>query len=99
MRYHQSCQFAWSLKNQVFVPLNPERDDAFRAVFEDRIARYDFRFVARVPLDFAEELLPADAAVQETVGLEQVDEVRSTLRVLGVFHPGGSPAAKQPASG
>ncbi len=53
-----------------------EGDETFRAVFEDQIASYDFRFVARVPLDFAEELLPADSAVQEIVGLEQVDEVR-----------------------
>ena len=51
-------------------------DETFRAVFEDQIAKYDFRFVARVPLDFAEELLPADAAMPEKVGLEQVDEVR-----------------------
>ena len=53
-----------------------EADDTFRAVFEDQIAKYDFRFVARVPLDFAEELLPADSAMPEKVGLEQVDEVR-----------------------
>ena len=45
-------------------------------VFEEQIARYDFRFVARVPLDFAEELLPADSVMPEKVGLEQVDEVR-----------------------
>ena len=53
-----------------------EADDTFRAVFEEQIAKYDFRFVARVPLDFAEELLPADSAMPEKVGLEQVDEVR-----------------------
>ena len=41
-----------------------------------RSPAYDFRFVARVPLDFAEELLPADSVMPETVGLEQVDEVR-----------------------
>ena len=53
-----------------------ERDETFRAVFEDQIAAYDFRFVARVPLDFAEELLPADVGVREKiVGLDQVDEV------------------------
>ena len=51
-------------------------DETFRAVFEDQIAKYDFRFVARVPLDFAEELLPADSVMPEKVGLEQVDEVR-----------------------
>jgi ATP-binding cassette subfamily B protein len=52
------------------------RDDAFRKVVEGNVERYEFKFVARVPLDFAEELLPAEAAVGETVGLDQVDEVR-----------------------
>ncbi|HMJ00121.1 MAG TPA: peptidase domain-containing ABC transporter [Gaiellaceae bacterium] len=53
-----------------------ELDDVFRAVFEEQIARYDFRFVARVPLDFADELLPTDWSTPEIVGLDQVDEVR-----------------------
>ncbi len=33
----------------------------FRADLEERVARYDFRRIAHVPLDFAEELAPAEA--------------------------------------
>jgi HlyB family type I secretion system ABC transporter len=50
-----------------------ESDGGFRAVVNREVARYEFKFVARVPLDFAEELVPAEAAVAEPVGLDQVD--------------------------
>ena len=56
-----------------------EADGSFREVFEEQIAKYDFRFVARVPLDFAEELLPADSAVPEVVGVGQVAEAREAV--------------------
>ena len=46
-----------------FRRLLDEHDD-FRARLEQRIQQYDYRRVANVPLDFAEELLPAEAAVQ-----------------------------------
>ncbi len=46
----------------------------FRAQIEERIAQYDYKQVARVPLDFAEEILPAEASAQEAVGPGQVDE-------------------------
>ena len=39
---------------------------------EQRIQQYDYRRVANVPLDFAEELLPADALLQQ-VSPEQVE--------------------------
>jgi HlyB family type I secretion system ABC transporter len=39
-----------------------ESDPEFRRAIEERIAQYDYREVARVPLDFAQELLPAEAA-------------------------------------
>jgi ATP-binding cassette subfamily B protein len=45
----------------------------FREQLEARIKIYDYRTVARVPLDFAEELLPAEASVQEKVGPRQVE--------------------------
>ncbi|HUG38018.1 MAG TPA: peptidase domain-containing ABC transporter [Candidatus Limnocylindrales bacterium] len=45
----------------------------FRAQLEKRIAQYDYRAVGRVPLDFANELLPAEASVQEKVGPRQVE--------------------------
>jgi ATP-binding cassette subfamily B protein len=48
---------------------NPE----MRAAMEEHIAQYEYRKIARVPLDFADELLPADVAPK--VGLDQVDQV------------------------
>src|SRR5882724_6887529 len=45
----------------------------FRTQMEERIAQYDYRVVARVPLDFAEETLPAELRVQEKVGPRQVE--------------------------
>jgi ATP-binding cassette subfamily B protein len=48
-----------------------ERYPDFRAGLQARIAQYDYKAVARVPLDFAEELLPANAAVQEKVSPAQ----------------------------
>ena len=45
----------------------------FRARLDERIAGYDYKTVARVPLDFAEEMLPADVSVQEKVGPRQVE--------------------------
>ncbi len=50
-----------------------ESDAGFRAVVKGEVERYEFKFVARVPLDFADELVPAEAAVAEPVGLDQVD--------------------------
>ena len=50
-----------------------ESDAGFRAVVKGEVERYEFKFVARVPLDFAEELVSAEAAVAEPVGLDQVD--------------------------
>ena len=44
----------------------------FRRRLEQRIEQYDYRRVANVPLDFAEELLPADALLQQ-VPPEQVE--------------------------
>lgn len=46
----------------------------FESEIEERIARYDYKHVARVPLDFAEELLPAETQVHAKVHPEQVDE-------------------------
>jgi ATP-binding cassette subfamily B protein len=52
-----------------------EESEAFRAVVEGTVDRYEFKFVARVPLDFAQELLPAEAAVApEPVSREQAEE-------------------------
>jgi HlyB family type I secretion system ABC transporter len=75
--------------------LRPETIDAlleqypsFKAQLEERIAQYDYRQVARVPLDFSEEILPAEAAVQEKVGPRQVD------RELSADAPGDQTGAR-----
>jgi ATP-binding cassette subfamily B protein len=46
----------------------------FRTEIEARIAQYDYKDAARVPLDFAEELLPAEVQAHDKVGPDQVDE-------------------------
>ena len=60
--------------------LNPEtyqkllRDfPTFESEIEERISRYDYKHVARVPLDFAEELLPAETRAHDKVHPEQVE--------------------------
>ncbi|HEY7676695.1 MAG TPA: peptidase domain-containing ABC transporter [Candidatus Methylomirabilis sp.] len=46
----------------------------FKAQIAERIAQYDYQRVARVPLDFSEELLPAEVQVHEKVGPDQVEQ-------------------------
>ena len=60
----------WALAPEVFAQLVAEQPK-FRERIDQRIASYDYRRVARVPLDFAEELLPADAAGPEVLAEEQ----------------------------
>jgi ATP-binding cassette subfamily B protein len=50
-----------------------QRSPEFTSQIEARIAQYDYTHAARVPLDFADELLPADASVHEKVGIDQAD--------------------------
>ncbi len=45
----------------------------FRARIEERIAQYDYKHVARVPLDFAEESLPAELRASVQVSTDQLD--------------------------
>lgn len=45
----------------------------FRSQIEARIAQYDYKHVAKVPLDFEDELLPAEVRAHEKVGPSQVD--------------------------
>ncbi|MEO5814935.1 MAG: peptidase domain-containing ABC transporter [Gemmatimonadaceae bacterium] len=45
----------------------------FRARIEERIAQYDYKNLARVPLDFAEESLPAELRASVQVSADQVD--------------------------
>ena len=62
----------------------------FRKEIEARIGQYDYKLTARVPLDFAQELLPAEVQVYDKVGPAQlsapehsVDE--ATASSLGPF--------------
>ena len=41
---------------------------------EERFAQLDYRRVAKVPLDFVSEILPADATAPPAVGDDQVDD-------------------------
>jgi ATP-binding cassette subfamily B protein len=45
----------------------------FKDQIAARIAQYDYKQNASVPVDFAEEMLPADSAAQEIVSPRQVD--------------------------
>ncbi|HKQ77306.1 MAG TPA: ABC transporter transmembrane domain-containing protein, partial [Blastocatellia bacterium] len=56
----------------------------FRAKIEERIAQYEYRKTARLPLDFAQEILPANAEPVEQVGARQLDE-RPTVSRIGPF--------------
>ncbi|HMY74686.1 MAG TPA: peptidase domain-containing ABC transporter, partial [Blastocatellia bacterium] len=56
----------------------------FRNKIEERIAGYDYKKTARLPLDFAQEILPANAEPVEQVSPRQLDE-RRTAAQLGPF--------------
>jgi HlyB family type I secretion system ABC transporter len=65
------------LKPETFRRLLSESRD-FKARIEERIAQYDYKHVARVPLDFAEELLPAEVDAHEKVGPDQADDLEDS---------------------
>ena len=56
----------------------------FRNKIEERISGYAYKNTARLPLDFAQEILPATAAPAEQVGATQLDS-RETAAQLGPF--------------
>ena len=79
-----------SLRPSAFQVLASEQPE-MAAEIERHIAQHDYKDIARVPLDFAEELVPADARVEE-VGPDQVDlaEDESVPFQAGPFaSPGG----------
>ncbi len=45
----------------------------FEKLLAERLAQYNVNAEARVPLDFAREMLPAEASVSSKVGLDQTD--------------------------
>ncbi len=56
----------------------------FRKRIEERIDQHDYKKTARLPLDFAPEILPANAGPTEQVSSRQLDE-RQTASRLGPF--------------
>lgn len=56
----------------------------FKAKIEERIAEYQTQKTARLPLDFAQEILPANADSVEQVSPRQLDE-RKTATQFGPF--------------
>jgi HlyB family type I secretion system ABC transporter len=60
------------LKEETFAKLLAYPD--FKLRIEERISQYDYQNVARVPLDFHQEVLPAEATVHERVSPAQVDQ-------------------------
>jgi HlyB family type I secretion system ABC transporter len=55
-----------ALSPEVLGALNAEYPE-FKAVMDERAAQYNAKQEARIPLDFSEELLPADASVANKV--------------------------------
>ncbi len=66
----QDCQML-ALKPEAVLELNREFPE-FARLMEERIAQYSADTEARVPLDFAVELLPAEAGVQNKVAVDEV---------------------------
>ena len=60
----------WALEPQLFARLVAGHPQ-FREHIEQRVSSFDYRRTAHVPLDFADELLPADAAGPEALSEEQ----------------------------
>ena len=52
------------LSPELFTQLLDENPE-FRARMEERVLQYDFQRLARVPLDFADEILPAEASAAD----------------------------------
>ena len=76
-----------SFPPELFRRLLDEHPD-FRLRLEQRIQQYDFRRVANVPLDFADEILPAEATLQQ-VSPEQV-ELEPELAAETLEEPGAA---------
>jgi ATP-binding cassette subfamily B protein len=74
------------LTEQTFSGLVRDFPD-FRASIEERVAQYDYKHEARVPLDFRDEILPAEVAAHAKVGLDQVDHVTEEAAAEGAASP------------
>jgi len=73
----------------LFRRLLDEHPD-FRLRLEQRMQQYDYRRVANVPLDFAEEILPAEASAQQISPEHQIEvEVEVELEPEGTIEDEG----------
>src|SRR5438128_1627922 len=62
----------------------------FRAALDQRLQQYEYRRLSRVPLDFAEEILPAEASVHEKVSPDQANAFAETAAVeVETYTPDG----------
>jgi ATP-binding cassette subfamily B protein len=90
-----SCRLL-QLGREAFERLS--EDAAFRAVVDDHMAQYDYKRVARVPLDFADEIVPEPAQFEE-VSLDHVgaaDSGAPTSASLTVAEAEAAPPAEKP---
>ena len=71
----------------------------FREEIDGRLAQYDFRHTAQIPIDLFQELLPAEARAQELVGDDQVDHDLTRAWAVPVAAPaeGAEPEAEAAA--
>ncbi|MDZ4864279.1 MAG: peptidase domain-containing ABC transporter, partial [Gemmatimonadota bacterium] len=67
----------------------------FRAAIEERIAQFDFRHTAQIPIDLFREMLPADASVTELVSDAQLDQ--DLTRTWAIPDPKDHAARPEPA--
>ncbi len=90
---HDACVLL-ELKPETFRALIKESPDFARQI-ADRVAQYDFKRTARVPLDFDDEMLPADAAALATAPERTgADEAGATADGTESFFGTGSRGAR-----
>jgi ABC-type bacteriocin/lantibiotic exporter with double-glycine peptidase domain/CRP-like cAMP-binding protein len=78
----------WALEPGLFDQLVGEQP-RFRERIDQRVSSYDYRRFARVPLDFAEELLPADGTGPEVLAEEQTRAAAIEYAQLSESEDGG----------
>ena len=61
----------FALDPELFESLLADQPD-FRSRIEERVLQYDYRRLARVPLDFADEILPAEVSAEEQHAAEEL---------------------------
>ena len=81
------------LESELFESLLADHPD-FRSRIEERVLQYDYRRLARVPLDFADEILPAEISAEE-----QHAAAEMAPEPVAVEELGAAPEAKPPRAG